>query len=127
MGSIPAAALSFGPMGATGLTSMAGRNLKNQSPKDLAKVCREVESVFLAQLMKQMRSSMISSINPRSQWDKGYVALCEQHVAQAMSAGGGIGLAQRLYEQLSMPRVKHPGKEIINGSPQEAAPSRTPD
>jgi Rod binding domain-containing protein len=125
MGSANFSALSSGPLGSTGLSSLhsSQRNAKNPAnPRQkLAKVCAEVEGVFLSQLLQQMRQTLVNTADPRKKRTEFY-QLYEQQVAQTLAAGGGLGLARRLYEDMQH-RLPTIGKENQNEAAQTPSPS----
>ncbi len=81
------------------------RSLNGQgAPADQAKLRKtaiEVESVFLEQLLGQMRSSMVDPINPTRKQFRGYLSMADQHLARSLAAGGGIGMASRIIKDLA--------------------------
>src|SRR4030042_2139951 len=109
--------LSPGPTGAAGLSPLYALGLKNRGKindrKSLGQVCVEIEGVFLTQLLEQMRKSMVRGLKSSSPESQQYQALIDQHVARALAAGGGMGLARRLYEDLAQ-RLPSKPKEKKN-------------
>jgi flagellar protein FlgJ len=84
---------SFDPIGHSGPAAAP-------LPK-LQKACAEFESLFLHQLLKQMRAT----VNRSGFLDGGpagdmYTAMLDSHLARVVAAGGGIGLAAMLQQQL---------------------------
>ncbi|MNS53255.1 chemotactic signal-response protein CheL [compost metagenome] len=78
---------------------------KPDSPEQqkLMKACREFESVMLGQVLKQMRSSVQSS-DPLNQGaaNDTFRSMLDDETAKNMAKGGGIGLAESIYRQLSL-------------------------
>ncbi|MBI4796870.1 MAG: hypothetical protein HY790_13725, partial [Deltaproteobacteria bacterium] len=65
MDRLPVQSMPSAPLGATGLSSLhslqnAGKN-PAKARQNLAKVCAEVEGVFLDQLLQQMRKTFVTS------------------------------------------------------------------
>ena len=60
-----------------------------------------MESVFLEQLLGQMRKSMVDPISKKSDQLRGYLSMADQHLAKSLAAGGGIGLASRIMKDLA--------------------------
>jgi hypothetical protein len=60
----------------------------------------EIESIFLEQLMGQMRRSMVDTVNPNHQKLGGYLSMADQQMARSLAASGGLGLAARILENL---------------------------
>ena len=67
----------------------------------LQKTAVEMESVFLEQLLGQMRKSMVDPISKKSDQLRGYLSMADQHLAKSLAAGGGIGLASRIMKDLA--------------------------
>lgn len=75
-----------------------------QAPADqrrLQQTAVEMESVFLEQLLGQMRKSMVDPINQKSEQLRGYLSMADQNLAKSLAAGGGIGLAARIIKDLA--------------------------
>jgi hypothetical protein len=80
----------------------AGSDARTQAEgRKLQKTAVEMESVLLEQLLGQMRRSMVDPVHKNSEKLKGYQAMADQHLARALAAGGGIGLASRLVKDLA--------------------------
>lgn len=106
---------------ATGKTAADQRRLKQSAI--------EAEAMFLEQLLGQMRTSMVDPIRGTPDKLKGYTSMADQHLARALAAGGGIGLARRMIKDLTPPNSK-PAKENHHDGPEPApgesnAPSGT--
>lgn len=77
--------------------------------KTVAHVCQECEAVFLSQLMKQLRHSMLSGeIAPRHSGTDDYWELFDHAVARYLAQSGGVGLGRLLSEQLLKDSVHSP-------------------
>ncbi|SNS49767.1 flagellar protein FlgJ [Anaerovirgula multivorans] len=73
-----------------------------EDPEKLMEVCREFESIFLNMMLQQMRRTVPDGgLVEKSYARDLYESLQDEEVAKEMSKGGGIGLAQELYTQLS--------------------------
>ncbi len=75
-----------------------------QAPADqrrLQQTAVEMESVFLEQLLGQMRKSMVDPISKKSDQLRGYLSMADQNLAKSLAAGGGIGLAARIIKDLA--------------------------
>ena len=70
----------------------------------------EVEAIFLGQLLEQMRRAMVDPLTPTSKTLRGYLSMADQHLARSLVAGGGMGLAARILEELT-PTESHAHKE----------------
>lgn len=80
---------------------LSGKNIEDQ--EKLKETCRDFESIFINQMLKQARSSIqqIGGAEERSHAREIYESMQDEELAKAMSQGKGIGLAQELYKQLS--------------------------
>ncbi|MDE3207223.1 MAG: rod-binding protein, partial [Pseudomonadota bacterium] len=58
------------------------------------------EALFLANLLKQMRSAKLASSPFDSQADKMYGQMLDNQLAQTLAENGGLGLAKMLQSQL---------------------------
>ncbi len=79
--------------------SPASRVAENER---LKAACREMESLFIHQLLSEMRKT----IDRAGLFDGGraeelYTAFLDAERARAMAASGGLGLSRLLYEQLA--------------------------
>jgi Rod binding domain-containing protein len=106
---------SLGPLQKQGLTE---RGTPNDSIRRLH-AAMEIESIFLEQLMGQMRRSMVDTANATPQKLRGYLSIADQQFARALAAGGGLGLAEKIVENLasleSHPKTEnhHEGKTPV--------------
>lgn len=75
--------------------------------EELKKICSQFESIFITQLLRQMRKGLPKSdfldggiVGDifRDQWD--------QILAEKIAQGGGFGLAKILYEKVSQQEAK---------------------
>ena len=68
----------------------------------LEQTCREMESLFLYQLLKQMRATVEKSgLLDGGSAEELYTSMLDAEVAKEVSRGKGIGLAELLYRQLA--------------------------
>ena len=79
----------------------SGGTMAPADQRRLQKTAVEMESVFLEQLLGQMRKSMVDPINKKSEQLRGYLSMADQHLAKSLAAGGGIGLASRIIKDLA--------------------------
>ena len=106
---------SRGPLQQQGV---AERGTPNDSIRRLH-AAMEIESIFVEQLLGQMRRSMVDTVGASPQKLKGYLSMADQQLARALAAGGGIGLAERIVENLanleSHPKTEnhHDGKTPV--------------
>lgn len=83
----------------------------------LQKACRDFEAIFIQQMLKEMRESI-----PKDDLfggDKGeetFKGMLDETLAQKLSEGGGLGLADMLYRTFSERTAPPAG----NGSPPDA-------
>jgi peptidoglycan hydrolase FlgJ len=88
----------------------------------LLQAAMEVEAIFMEQLLQQMRRTMVEPLSPTQKKLQGYLSIADQQLARSLAAGGGLGLAERIVEDLasikSQPHTEnshagnpvHPGK-----------------
>jgi peptidoglycan hydrolase FlgJ len=70
-------------------------------PEKLKRACAEFESLFLNYLLKSMRSSVPEGgIIEQSEESKMFKAMLDEKLADEISADGGLGLGEILFEQL---------------------------
>ena len=69
--------------------------------KKLWSACKDFESIFIGQMLKQMRDSVQTS-DPLNQGaaNKMWRGMLDDETAKTMSKSGGIGLAEGLYRQM---------------------------
>lgn len=79
------------------------KKAQNEEDKQkLKEVCRQLESVFVHQMISQMRSSIPKSgFLGQSNGEKLFQDMLDEKYAAKISKAGGIGLADMLYRQLS--------------------------
>lgn len=83
----------------------AGRTV--QEDAKLREVCKEMEAVFLNLMMSKMRDTIPErTLFPKSSGEKIMESMLDVEFTRSMAAGGGIGLGDLLYNQLSNPGVK---------------------
>ncbi|MDR3349132.1 MAG: rod-binding protein [Acidaminococcales bacterium] len=76
----------------------------DQAAKDgkLREVCREMEAVFLNMLLGKMRDTVPErTLFPKSSGEKMMQSMLDVELTRVMAAGGGVGLGELLYRQLS--------------------------
>lgn len=80
------------------------KDYSNATEDELMDVCKEFESYFIEQMFKTMEKMV-----PKSEMESNYAAsltdyykeeLIKDYSSQAVSNGQGLGLAQKLYEQM---------------------------
>ncbi len=68
----------------------------------LRKACEELETVFIEYLIREMRKTVPrDEIFGGGRGEEVFQGMFDQEIAKKMSARGGIGLGEILYEQLS--------------------------
>ena len=87
----------------TGLPLVNGANQKNDNvdlPK-LKKACEAFESIFLNYMLKTARSTTEEdSLMGKSSESEIMNSMLDENLAKGMSQGGGVGLAQILFNYL---------------------------
>jgi Rod binding domain-containing protein len=87
----------------------------------------EIESIFLEQLMSQMRRAMVDPVSHNHKKLRGYLSMADQQLARSLAAGGGLGLAERILENLaspdSQPRTENRHEGNTPGSGKTGSPT----
>jgi peptidoglycan hydrolase FlgJ len=83
----------------SGLESLKGSARAND-PAALRETARQFESLFTRMMLKSMRDANLGDGMGDSEDTKFYQDMYDQQLAVTLSKGNGIGLAQRLVEQL---------------------------
>jgi Rod binding domain-containing protein len=99
------------PLSAKGAKDAKGK----QSPEAVAKACEDTEKMFLTQLLKQMRKSMLSGELSQGQQAEQYWGIVEDEFSKHLAAAGGIGLGRWLNDQLQKDTVPSPSTELPKG------------
>ena len=87
-----------GSTGAASATASVGAH----TDAELRKACEELESVFLEQLLKEMRRTVPKDdLFGGGRGEDVFQSMFDQEIAKKMAGRGGIGLAEILYRQLS--------------------------
>jgi flagellar protein FlgJ len=67
----------------------------------LKEACQQFEEMFLTQMMKQMRKSAPEGgMFGQSQGEKQFADMLDHERAKSWSQGGGVGMAQMMFEQM---------------------------
>ena len=88
------AELKFGPTGPRGLTPLA--SAPGDSPARVAEMAHQFESLFIAQMLRQMRQSLTMAGDEEGESGHEFGAMTDTidtQLAQQLSAAGGIGIA----------------------------------
>lgn len=97
--SLGTAAESRGPVAGA---KAGARTHSAGTDRELMKACQELESVFLEELLKEMRRTVPKDdLFGGGRGEEVFQSMFDQEIAKAMAARGGIGLAEILYRQLS--------------------------
>lgn len=92
--------------GTAGLNPLHG--LANHSDAEIKQVAKNFESIFLEMMMKEMRSSVQKSgLMGNSRGMEFFEGMYDEQLSRQLSAGGGIGLGQMVYEKLKAATVPH--------------------
>lgn len=79
-----------------------------RTEEELKKACADFESIFLSMLFKEMQKSIPkSTLYQREFGEDVYRDMLYDAYGNALSARGGVGLAEILYEQLSRELTQH--------------------
>jgi peptidoglycan hydrolase FlgJ len=93
----------FGQLTEKKLDSMRNKSKFGQvdSEKDMEKVARDFESVFVNKLFESMRKGVPKSGLLDSSAMKMYQSMMDQEMAKLMSIGKGMGIGEMVYKDLS--------------------------
>ena len=73
----------------------------NKDPSRLKEVCRELESLFIGHLLKEMRATVNKSgFLSGGRAEELYTSMLDGQLAKELSAKGGIGLVKLLLDDL---------------------------
>ncbi|MDR2696689.1 MAG: rod-binding protein [Deltaproteobacteria bacterium] len=70
--------------------------------KKLRESCEGFESIFIQKMWEQMRATIPESGLLKGREEKFWQSMYDQELAKTMAGAGGIGLADMMYEQLSL-------------------------
>jgi len=78
-----------------------GPGVKKIDEEKLKKACGDFESIFISQMLKEMRKSIPKSglLDGESQQDM-YLSLFDEELSKSMAKRGGIGLGKILYQNV---------------------------
>jgi flagellar protein FlgJ len=95
--------LLIGPMNPSSIPESEGRGpgVKKIDEGKLKKACGDFESIFISQMLKEMRKSIPKSglLDGGSQQDA-YLSLFDEELSKSMAKRGGIGLGKILYQNI---------------------------
>ncbi len=78
------------------------------SDAEIKQVAKNFESIFLEMMMKEMRNSVQKSgLMGNSRGMEFFEGMYDDQLSRQLSAGGGIGLGQMIYEKLKTSTVPH--------------------
>ncbi len=102
---------AISPVPASLLTGGSRESFLKGRTGDLKGACKEFEAVFIEQMIKGMRRTVMKSgLFDGGMQEEIYQDLFDQQVARAMAEGKGIGLWQKLYEGLSKAEGRNEGE-----------------
>ncbi|MGV8118551.1 MAG: rod-binding protein [Vulcanimicrobiota bacterium] len=73
---------------------------KKQDEAKLKDACQQFESLFLSQILKEMKKSIPKSDEEGGKDKEMYEELMYDEIAKSMAASGGVGMANILYQQM---------------------------
>ena len=93
-------------IGPTSSSSIPGSEVKGPGAKKidegkLKKACEDFESIFISQMLKEMRKSIPKSglLDGGNEQDA-YLSLFDEAFSKSIAQGGGIGLGKILYQNV---------------------------
>ena len=72
---------------------------RKQDEAKLKEACDQFESLFLSQMLKEMKKSVPKAEDANKEQDT-YDDMMYDEIAKSMAASGGIGMANVLYQQV---------------------------
>ncbi len=88
--------------------------------KKLREACEGFESVFIGQMLKEMRKSVSKDGLLKSKEEDQYVSMFDEELSKSLAKGGGVGLADYMMRQLSTRTDKgkqaQPGNAALSGA-----------
>ena len=95
--------LLIGPMNPSSIPESAGKGpgAKKIDEGKLKNACEDFESIFISQMLKEMRNSIPKSglLDGGNEQDA-YLSLFDEAFSKSMAQGGGIGLGNILYQNV---------------------------
>ncbi len=83
-------------------TERIRKGLEQGQDKELRRACQDFEAMFIYKLLQQMRRAVPKSgLFPDSHQKEMYQSMFDMEVSEQMARAKGIGLADRLYEDIS--------------------------
>ena len=90
-----------------GIAKVNKKNLSEQDERRLEEACAEFESLFIYQVMKQMRKTIMKSgLTSGGKGEEIFTSMMDQELSKLMSSRQGLGLRDVLIEQLT-------GEEVL--------------
>lgn len=78
------------------------REIKSEDQRKMMQACKDFEAIFVNMMLKQMRNTITpSDLVQKSYAREIFESMQDEKVAEEMTKGKGLGLAQELYKQLS--------------------------
>lgn len=75
---------------------------ETEDEKRLMQTCKELETVFVNMMFKNMRATVPSDgFVEKSFGRETFEGMLDEKIAETLSKGQGVGLAQQMYKQLS--------------------------
>ncbi|MCX7970333.1 MAG: rod-binding protein [Negativicutes bacterium] len=110
-------ALGGAPSPRPAATVRAANGTSREEDERLRAACREMESLFLNLLMKQMRSTIdkSDSLIPYSLGQRIAEAMYDSEMTRGLAQKGDVGLAEMLYRQLQREQKRTAGESLVKG------------
>lgn len=95
------------------LNSNKGATDASMNDPALVEPCRQMESLFIYHLFKEMRATIHrAGLISGGRAEEIYTSMMDAEMAAKLSNGGGIGLADMLLHQLSNPITSGTGNDV---------------
>ena len=98
--------------------AQAAQTMTPAEQRRLVNSAKEIESMFLQNLLKSMRQASLSKGPLSGTGQRVYAELMDEHLGRAMAKGGGIGLADMLVRDVLRRQgvIKNPSSHPADGS-----------
>lgn len=73
---------------------------KKQNEAKLKEACEQFESLFLTQMLKEMKKSVPKADGEKNSEQETYNDMMYEEIAKSMASSGGVGMANVLFQQV---------------------------
>lgn len=106
--------MSLGPVTGMPLSKSSVDAVSKDSQKELRRAAQDFESLFINQMLKSMRDTVVKSdLFHGGNAEEIYSSMLDTELSKSMASAGGIGLADMLLKQLSNGGGPAPAEPVI--------------